>query len=258
MRKRLNDEPTTVPTTTRRLGSRGTEELRRLPEVRRVRGPRPRVLESSPVHFTEEVAAYDDMIRRYAWLLNKPFVEMLSKLNLERGRVLDLGTGPGWIPIELAKRKPGWEIWALDASADMLAEGERRARAAGVGERIHFVEGDATKLGFGAGEFDLVYSHFVLHHMDRPEVMFNEAARVTRGGGKVVIKDLLRQPNLKTRFLLWFSKYVLRYSELQMQMYEESMDAALTFAEVREALRRSKLCMAKVSAFRGLDFVVES
>jgi ubiquinone/menaquinone biosynthesis C-methylase UbiE len=215
-------------------------------------------LESHAVHITDEAVHYDEMVRKYAWLLNRPFVDMISNLGLGVGRVLDIGTGPGWIPIEAALRNPGWEIWAVDASEDMLARARRHAAQAGVAERIHFVHGSATELPFAPGFFDLTVSHFMLHHMEKPELMFNEAARVTRGGGKVVIKDLLRQSALKTKFLLAFSKYVLRYSDLQLQMYRESIDAALTRDEVRRALTASKLCMAEVTAFRGLDFVVKA
>src|SRR5262249_45341063 len=108
------------------------------------------------------------------------------------------------------------------------------------------------------GEFDLVISHFTLHHLDCPEEMFNEAARVARPGGRVVIKDLRRQPGWKAALLLGFSRYVLGYNALQLQMYRESMAAGLTLAEVRTALARSRLANARVRGFRGLDFVIEA
>src|SRR5262249_157628 len=91
-----------------------------------------RILESSPVHPADEAVEYDGMVRRHAGLLNRPFVTMLGRLGLERGRVLDLGTGPGWIPIELAERQPGWEIWGIDCSQDMLDRARSHAAAAGV------------------------------------------------------------------------------------------------------------------------------
>lgn len=219
-------------------------------------GQRPRVLESNTVHVATEAAEYDAMIHRHAWLLNRPFVKLLARLGLARARVLDIGTGPGWIPIELAQRQPGWEIWALDASEDMLARACGHAAAAGVSERIHWVPGNAVDLPFPDGHFDLVISHFTLHHLEHPHELFREAARVTRAGGRVIVKDLLRQPCWKAALLLAFSKYVLGYSPLQLQMYRESIDAALTFDELRLALERSPLAGAQVRGFRGLDFIV--
>jgi ubiquinone/menaquinone biosynthesis C-methylase UbiE len=217
---------------------------------------RGRVLESAPVHTDEDAGEYGKMIDSYAWLLNKPFVDMLSALGLVNGRVLDVGTGPGWIPIQLALRHPGWEIWALDASEDMLDLGRRHAVAAGVAERIHFMKGDAASLPFENGEFDLAVSHFMLHHMEHPETVFDEMARVVHGGGRIVIKDLVRQPRWKAKLLLAFSKLVLGYSREQLRMYSESLDSALTVKEVRSGLTRSRLSMASVRGFRGLDYVV--
>lgn len=215
-----------------------------------------RILESSPVHETEEAAAYDAMIRRHGWLLTRPFVKLVAGLQLTQARVLDIGTGPGWVPIELAQRRPDWEVWGLDASATMLEQARGHAATAGVGDRLRFVEGIATDLPFPAGHFDLVISHFTLHHLERPESMFNEVARVVRPGGQILIKDLRRQPSWKAGCLLAFSKYILRYSPLQLQMYRESMAAALTIDEVRTALKNSRLALAAVRGFRGLDYVI--
>jgi len=223
---------------------------------RRFSAERLRVLESSPVHVDEDAVEYDRMVRRHAWLLNRPFVNMVAGLRLETGRVLDVGTGPGWIPVELALRKPGWEIWALDASEDMLSRARRHAEEAGVAGRVHFIHGSATDLPFEAGHFDLVLSHFMLHHIERPAALFDELARVARGGGRIVVKDLVRQPRWKSRLLLAFSKLVLGYNAEQMKMYRESLASALTVRELRRELARSRLSMAGVSGFRGLDFVV--
>ena len=225
--------------------------------VRRA-APPVRVQESSPIHVDEDAVEYEAMVGRHAWLLNWPFVAMISKLGLRRGRVLDVGTGPGLIPIQLALLHPGLEIWALDASEDMLEQGRRRAARAGVGGRVHFVRGDATDVPFEDGLFDLCTSHFMLHHIERPESLFDELARLTRGGGRIIIKDLARQPLWKRRVLLAFSRLALGYSAEQLRMYDESLGSALSLAEVRAALSQSRLCMARVRGFRGLDFVIEA
>jgi SAM-dependent methyltransferase len=219
---------------------------------------RGRILESSPIHAGEEATEYDAMIRRHGWLLNRPFVDMVSAIELERARVLDIGTGPGWVPIALARRRPDWHVWGLDASCDMLACARRHAQEAGLANRLHFVPGSASRLPFADGAFDVVISHFTLHHLERPEELFNEAARVCRPGGRIILKDLRRQPRWKAALLLAFSRWVLRYTAEQLRMYRESLDAALTVAEVRAALGRSRLASARLCGFRGLDFVISN
>lgn len=217
-----------------------------------------RILEPSPVHESEEAEAYDAMIGRLAWLLNRPFVDLLSRLKKKRARVLDVGTGPGWIPIELARRNPHWEIWAVDASEDMLEFARAHARAAGVESRLHFRHAEAAALPFESASFDVVYSHFTLHHLAQPEELLNESGRVARAGGRVVIKDLLRQPRWKARMLLAFSRLILCYTPCQLQMYGDSLMAGLTFEEVHALLQRSRLAQASVHTFRGLDFVIDA
>lgn len=219
-------------------------------------GRRERVLESSPVHEQEEAAEYEAMIRCHGWLLNRPFINLVSRIGLPAAKVLDLGTGVGRIPTELALRHPDWEFWAVDLSEDMLARAHANARQAGVADRIHFVSGSAANVPFASGTFDLVISHFTLHHLDRPEEMLNEAARVARRGGQVIIKDLRRVSRLKAAGLLVFSKHVLRYSPVQLAMYRASLAAALTMAETRELVARSRLATARVRGFRGVDLVI--
>lgn len=216
----------------------------------------PRKAETHPVHVGEDVQAYDRMVNRHFWLLNEPFVRLCGRTGLKSGRVLDIGTGPGRIPVALAERHPHWEIWAVDLSEDMLERGRCLARSAGVSSRIHFTPGSATRLPFERDHFDLVVSNFVLHHVDEPRLMFDEAARVARPGGQVLIKDLMRQHRWKRAFLLGFSRHVLRYSEQQLAMYGESMDAAFSRREVEAALRTSALTGGSVRTFRGLDVVV--
>jgi SAM-dependent methyltransferase len=56
---------------------------------------------------------------------------------------------------------------------------------------VELVEGDAAKLPFGIGEFDLVCERAVLHHVPRPELVVAEMARVTRRGGRLLVIDKL-------------------------------------------------------------------
>ena len=56
---------------------------------------------------------------------------------------------------------------------------------------VSFVEGDATKLPFELGAFDLAGSLRTLHHVARPELALAELVRVTRPGGRVLVIDQL-------------------------------------------------------------------
>lgn len=219
-----------------------------------------RTLESTPVPPAVEAEEYDDLVRRHAWLLNRPFVEMVSEAagEMAGARVLDVGTGPGWIPIELAQRHPAWEIHGLDASPDMLECARRHAAGAGVAGRVRFLHGDASALPFADGTFDLCISHYMLHHLEHPVRLFDEMARVTRGGGLVMIKDLARQPRWVSAAMMAFSRTVLGYSAEQVRKSRESLHAALTVREVRGILARSRLSGARVRGVRGMDLAIDA
>ena len=99
-------------------------------------------------------------------------------------RVLDSGTGPGALAFALAPHVR--QVIALDLVPELLEQGRTRAARY---PNVTFVEGDATKLPFGYGEFDLAGSLRTLHHIARPELAVAELARVTRPRGRVLVID---------------------------------------------------------------------
>jgi ubiquinone/menaquinone biosynthesis C-methylase UbiE len=88
-------------------------------------------------------------------------------------RALDGGTGTGAGALEIAKRFQSAEVVGLDVAPAMLEEARRLAPG------IAFVEGDASALPFGDGEFDLVAHANMIPFLD-------ETARVLRPGGWAV------------------------------------------------------------------------
>ncbi|RBY77136.1 methyltransferase type 11 [Geodermatophilus sp. TF02-6] len=103
-------------------------------------------------------------------------------------RVLDVGGGSGNFAVPLARL--GHEVTVVDPSADALATLDRRAQTAGVGERVHGVQGDGDLLHevVPAGEddegsYDLALCHSVLEVVDDPATTLREIARALRPGG---------------------------------------------------------------------------
>ena len=99
-------------------------------------------------------------------------------------RVLDSGTGSGALAFALAPHVR--EVVAVDLVPELLEQGRRRAERV---PNVTFVEGDATKLPFDYGEFDLTGSLRTLHHIARPELAAAELARVTSPRGRVLVVD---------------------------------------------------------------------
>jgi ubiquinone/menaquinone biosynthesis C-methylase UbiE len=122
-----------------------------------------------------------------------------------RGRVLDVGCGPGVLAADLLAR--GCEFLGVDGSARMIAECKRRFR----GEpRARFAVADAMALPFRDASFDAVTSTGVIDRVLRPERAIAEMGRVLRPGGILI----LSLPNLLSPYGFWRSHVVYRAAGL--------------------------------------------
>jgi SAM-dependent methyltransferase len=99
-------------------------------------------------------------------------------------RALDSGTGTGALAFALAPHVR--EVVGVDIVPELLEQARKRV---GQVPNATFVEGDATALPFGYGEFDLTGTLRTLHHLPRPELAMAELTRVTRSGGRVLVID---------------------------------------------------------------------
>jgi len=99
-------------------------------------------------------------------------------------RALDVGTGAGALALALAPLVR--EVVGIDRVPELLALARERASAG-----VTFGEGDAESLPFDDGAFDLATTLRTLHHVERPERVVAEMARVTRPGGRMLVADQL-------------------------------------------------------------------
>jgi SAM-dependent methyltransferase len=99
-------------------------------------------------------------------------------------RALDSGTGSGALAFALAPHVR--EVVGVDLVPELLEQARKRAAQL---PNVTFAEGDATKLPFEYGEFDLTGTLRTLHHIARPELAVAELVRVTRARGRVLVVD---------------------------------------------------------------------
>lgn len=109
---------------------------------------------------------------------------------LAPGAVLDVGTGPGALAVEIAKRCASCSVIGVDLAPEMLATARDRAREAGVDGRTDFVVADAAALPLGDAAVDVAVSTLSLHHWRDVPAVLRELHRVVRPGGRVLIWDI--------------------------------------------------------------------
>src|ERR1035441_1208366 len=89
--------------------------------------------------------------------------------------ILDEGSGTGRGLLWIRRMLPGVRAVGVEPSAELRAMGHSK----GLGED-ELVDGDAMKLAFADGSFDLVCEFGALHHIPRPSQAIGEMLRVAR------------------------------------------------------------------------------
>ncbi|HSD01017.1 MAG TPA: methyltransferase domain-containing protein [Gaiellales bacterium] len=112
--------------------------------------------------------------------------------------VLDVACGTGNAAIPAARA--GGRVVGLDVTPEMFTAA--RARAAGAGVAVEWIEGDAEALPFADHSFDVVVSTFGAMFAPRHEVAAAEIVRVLRPGGRLGICSWVPEGNVGEFFRL--------------------------------------------------------
>lgn len=107
------------------------------------------------------------------------------------GSVLDVGTGPGWLLIQIHQQSPKFRVVGVDASPSMVAKARKNIADAGLSEVAEIKEAEASLMPFADDSFDVVVSTGSIHHWKDPTACLNEVYRVLKRGGHALIYDLV-------------------------------------------------------------------
>jgi ubiquinone/menaquinone biosynthesis C-methylase UbiE len=136
------------------------------------------------------------------------------------GVILDLGTGPGYLPIEIARRTPDINIIGIDLSRSLIRIAQANAAITDFSRQLQFEVGNAARLDFDNASFDMVISTGMLHSLKNPVAVLNEMHRVVKKGGEAWIYDPANiancidarkwkaSLNTRERIFLWFFKLI--------------------------------------------------
>lgn len=106
-------------------------------------------------------------------------------------RIVDMGTGPGHLSVELAERT-GAVVHAVDINPTMHELARALATRRGVVDRLRFDLEDVHRLTYPDAFADLVVSYSCFHHWADPVAGIAECWRILKPGGRLLLIDTNR------------------------------------------------------------------
>lgn len=119
--------------------------------------------------------------------LNPTYRRIAENLDLKNeGMLVDVGTGPGYLPQLLAGTHPDLMIIGIDLSKTMIGIASEKAEGL---PNLAFTVMNGKKMIFKDGRIDYVISTLTLHQVKKPVKLLNEIYRVLKPGGRCWIYD---------------------------------------------------------------------
>lgn len=178
--------------------------------------------------FTELAPRYEEVVnaelnRFWGWSYQGFINQLLQATSIPgTGRMLDLATGTGVIPIRIATEEAGKiPIHGLDITMFMLASAKKKIASGQLQNRIDLVCASAMDIPYATGSFGLVTCALATHHMD-VELLLGEIWRTLREGGILSIADVGGSA-------LWQSpvvKFFLRMAAFLYFLFKENLPRA--------------------------------
>jgi ubiquinone/menaquinone biosynthesis C-methylase UbiE len=137
----------------------------------------------------------------------------------QNGKLLDIGTGPGWLLMSIHKIMPRLILTGIDISPAMVEKAKINIRNSGCAMEV--IVGSATDLPYPDNSFDCVVSTGSIHHWKDIQKGLVEIYRVLKPGSYTLIYDLIQElpPDIEERAINEFGRFKMML--LWLHTFEE-------------------------------------
>ncbi len=167
--------------------------------------------------------------------LAKRFPELSGEL-----LALDLGCGPLDVTLRILEKFPSMRVHGVDGSAPMLELAQRELSRRALEESVTLFEQCLPNLTLPVSSYPLIFSSSLLHHLHKPEDLWQVVRAYGTSGTKVFIADLFRPDSYEVAQAM-VEQAASGEPEVLKQDFLNSLLAAFTPAEVREQLAQAGL-----------------
>ena len=187
---------------------------------------------------------------------NQGFVDRFREYfpDFTEGHVLDLGCGPGDIPVRFARALPTCRITGVDASEPMIGLAGAGVKQAGLADRITFRCERFQGVSL-VEPVDAAVSNSLLHHVPNPLQFWYRLRQLVKPGSPVLVMDLLR-PDSPEEAQAIVDRYAAKEPEILRRDFYRSLLAAFTEDEVAAQLAEMNLSRLIIDVVDDRHWVV--
>ena len=176
-------------------------------------------------------------------------------------RLLDVAGGTGDISFRFLKRAGSGHATVLDLTEPMLVEGRQRAEAGAMADKLDWVVGDAMSLPFADNTFDVYTISFGIRNVTRPQKALDEAYRVLRPGGRLMVLEFSQLPNpaMQAAYDAYSFNIIPKMGELIAQdreSYQYLVESIRKFPDQETFLRMVRSAGFEYAKYRNLTMGV--
>lgn len=132
-----------------------------------------------------------DLTRKYFLLGRDRLINELTPP--DGGGVLEIGCGTGRNLVHVGKKYPNATLYGFDISEEMLKSAQKAVDRAGLTERVHLAQGDATNFdamaAFGRPDFERVFTSYTLSMIPDWRGALAQGLALTAPGGRFAVVD---------------------------------------------------------------------